>query len=352
MKTFRYFLIFLLLFELGLRLCPPIGLVYDERFNYQIFKDHPDLMDVYLDHLAGDLQDSGEYIIILGDSVNYSGPGPASQSMAHFLQGLADRDLPDRHLRVINLSQPAMQTGDIYTQLLMLDEHGISTDHVIINLIYTGFVARHYGNEAIFWLDRDLARLDFPSLEVAHFGAAPPFTFNQRLGKWLERHVALVAWAPVLKEYCWYYAQTLLMGDANPYLEEDLLRPWHEKAWLREYLARPEYERDLSDEAFDMRPVNTQIYFLDRIIAHQAGSSTLIFLAGPNPELMADKVSKPGFIANMARIDQYFADQPVAYMNLNGRLDQTLYTDQIHLTAAGYEELAGLIWERYREELE
>lgn len=369
MKTFRYFCVFLLLFELCLRLFPPTGLLYDERFNYEIFKDHPGLMDIYLDQLAKELNGS-EYIIILGDSVNFSGPGPASQSMAHYLQALVNRDLPERHIRVINLAQPAMQTGDIYTMLLMLDEHGISTDHIIINLIYTGFVARHYGNEAVFWLDQDLARLDLPSLEVAHFGSATPLTFNERLGRWLDGHLALLAYAPVLKEYGWYFGQTMFYGIEDPYQLDKDLRPWHEKAWLREYLDRPEYERDLSAEAFDMRSVNTQIYFLDRIIAHQTPDThptasapttadahqkepgTLIFLASPNPALMAEQVQKPGFQENIKRIDEYFADQPVIYMNLYGRLDQGLFTDQVHLTAEGYEELAGILWESYRKELD
>lgn len=361
MKTLRYFVVFLLLMELGLRLSPPTALLYDERFNYEIFKDHPGLMDVYLGHLAGELEVQGEYIIILGDSVGYSGPGPASQSIGHYLQGLADRDLPERHLQVINLALPAMQTGDIYTMLLMLEEHGISTEHVIINLIYTGFVARHYGNEAVFWLDRDLARLDLASLEVAHFGAAEPPGFDQRLAQWLDRHVALLAYAPVLKELCWYHSQRVFSGVDDPYQVDKDLRPWHEKAWLREYLDRPEYARDLSDEAFDMRTVNSQIYFLERIIEHQvvcsdredgSGRGTMFFLASANPELMAEQVEKPGFQENLLRVDEYFAAKPVAYLNLYGQLDQGLFTDQVHLTAEGYEELARILWEQYRKELQ
>jgi len=86
---------------------------------------------------------------------------------------------------------------------------------------------------------------------------------------------------------------------------------------------------------------------MDKILAHQKDKHTLVFLAAVNEKLMYDKVSAPGYVQNVEEIDKYFESQPVNYLNLKGKISTDLYSDHLHLTSAGYQELARLLWNNF-----
>jgi hypothetical protein len=291
------------------------------------------------------------YIVVLGDSIAFSGPGNSDQSIGYYMQEIA-RDADDHPVRVYNLAMPAMQGGDIYTMLLKLDQHRISTDNVIINVTYTGFISREPSPPIVFWLKDELKSLDetsfnrvLPNLRAN--GYTDKYDIISEVRNLVWNNMELFRYSAFLKKELdnrWRKIEGLppwddSLGDA---------RPWYEKEGLTEALHQDEYKAYFSGKAFDMSENNPQIYFLNKIIAHQRDKNTLIFLAAANQVLMQDLVTAPGYIDNLGRIDQYFKAQPVNYINLQGKIDPNLFSDHVHLIDTGYRELAQLLWEKFK----
>ncbi|HWP97077.1 MAG TPA: hypothetical protein VN426_09515 [Syntrophomonadaceae bacterium] len=353
MKVLKYMVIYMLVLQLTLPYTVPLHSAYLYRMNYNLVKDNLDDIDVILDKISQQIEKEQlqDYIIILGDSVAFSGPGSSNTSLGYYLENLAKHSNLRTPLRVFNLAMPGMQTGDVYTMLLKLDQHKISTDHVIFNLIYAGFVERDPSPSVVFWLKDDLHDLDIDSFNRVlpnltannyHYQQGLPILFN----KMVQKNVALFAYRDLIYKYCSdvYYDVRFgrvpddSLGDAGP---------WFNKSYLSELLQEPEYQRDWSTKPFDMSSNNPQIYFLNKIIKHQDGKNTLVFLAAVNEKLLGDIVPLADYSNNVAQIDNYFRNKPVKYVNMQGKIDQALFSDWVHLTGAGYQELSKILWDNY-----
>jgi hypothetical protein len=356
MKSFKYVLGYLLLIQFMMPYLIPIDMVFQNRMNYDLVKDNLSNIDVILDQI--DLQIKKEklqnYIIILGDSIAFSGPGNASQSIGFYMQELARESSDSYYPRIYNLSMPAMQTGDIYTMLLKLDQHNISTDRIILNVNYGGFVAREPGPPIVFWLKNDLKSLDKESFDrvlanLKNNGYQDKVDLESRVHQLVWDNLEMYRYSAFLKK--WVDNTYLKATGSIP--KDDALgdaRPWFEKEGLRKVLQQAEYRTIFSSQTFDMSINNPQMYFLDKIIDHQKNKQqTLVFLAAANPTLMGDEVAAPGYIHNIRQIDQYFAAQPVSYLNLQGKIESDDFSDHLHLTAVGYQELAQLLWNKFEE---
>ncbi len=351
MKVFKYILIYLLIIQISLPYVLPLDVVYNYRMNYEVVKDNTSNIDLIIDQLSQAIKTSKEdYVIILGDSVAFSGPGPATQSIGYYLAELGSKEQGVSAPRVYNLSMPAMQTGDIYTMLLKLEEQGIATDNLIFNVIYAGFVERNPDPPPVFWLKAELKRLDpdsyndiYPALIANGYKEEEPVIAAIKKGLW--DNIALLKYNDVLRLTVFQYLPGLkervdALGDA---------RPWYEKEGLAELLEGPEYQKGFNDKPLVMEQTNPQIYFLDKIMAHQKGKKTLVFIGGVNPELMADQVNKPGYKSNLTAIDNYFNSQEVSYINFQGKIDNQYFTDHVHLTAEGYQRMAKIIYGKLHE---
>jgi len=353
MKTFKYVLGYLLLIQLTLPYLVPFSLIYNYRMDYNLVKDNLYNIDVILDQISMQINEENlqDYIIILGDSIAFSGPGNAGQSIGCYMQQLAQKSTPSNPARIYNLAMPAMQTGDIYTMLLKLDEHHISTENVIINVEYKGFIKRQPGPPIVFWLKDELKSLDKESFNWA---SANLKANNYKEQFDIQTAVHRVLWDKVeIFRYSSFMKKGLInvgqqIRGAKP-LDDSIgdARPWFEKEGLKEVLQRDEYQQEFSDQDFDMSINNPQIYFLEKIIDHQKNKQTLVFLAAANAKLMSDKVTAPGYVHNIQQIDNYFRNQPVRYLNVYGKIDSGLFSDHLHLTADGYRELAKMLWDNF-----
>ncbi len=354
MKTLKYVLGYLIIIQLALPYLIPFNLVYHYRMDYDLVKDQLYNIDVVLDKISQQIkqEDLQNYAVILGDSIAFSGPGNSNQSIGYYMQQMTIDASNNHPTRVYNLAMPAMQTGDIYTMLLKLDKHHISTENVIINVNYGGFVARQPGPPIVFWLKEDLKSLDQESFNqvVANLRAnkyEDQFDLTAEVRDLVWNQVELFRYSAFLKKGLDNYVREVrglsplddALGDA---------RPWFEKEGLAQVLQQAEYQSGFSSKALDMSPENPQIYFLDKIIAHQRHKNTLIFMAAANQALMHDLVIAPGYVSNLGQIDQYFQAQPVQYLNLQGRIDPSLFADHLHLTASGYKELAQILWDNFK----
>lgn len=337
MRTSKYVLLYLLLIELMLPFIVPfivpLQVVYEYRLNYELLKNKTANLDFVLDKIEQEIKNRGlhDYIIILGDSVAYSGPVPAQESIGADMEKYYKQD--GKQMAVFNLAMPAMQVGDLYTMLLKLDEHGISSDKVILNIIYAGFAERKPDPAIVFWLGQDLARLDPASYQHTKPGleaAVPKENPALRLNRFLTDHLAIFRYRLLLKSVTFPWGM-IGEGAAEPADQ----RPWYQKPGLKKALTAPDYQKGFSVKPFDMSSDNLQIYFLDKIMQHQQGKQTLVFLAAVNPELF-EQVESPGYQENLQRVKQYFAGQDVAYLDFHGQIKQDLFSDHIHLTSQGY----------------
>lgn len=354
LKPIIYFIIYLLAIQLFMPYFIPTDVIYNNRMNYDFVKNRTTNIETVLEQVKITIEKEhlNDYLIILGDSVAYSNPGPADQSITYYLNDLYEKE--GEIVRVFNLALPAMQTGDIYTMLLKMKQYGISSDHIIINVIYAGFVRRTPDPPAVYWLQQQLKSSDMEAYnKVAGNLAANAGTDNgETTAGILERvksNGSLFLYENInMFKYkdLWqiYFSEksrqirNVLSAETQPIL------PWYTKDFLPALLKQPEYQRDYSDEAFEMDEDNPQIYFLDKIIELQSGKNTLIFLTAINDGLLGDDIGKAGYQANLKRIDDYFKGKPVDYLNLYGSIDNGLFSDHVHLTSEGYYYLSALLF--------
>lgn len=350
MRVFRYIVVYMLIIQFTLPLFLQLNPIYDYRMNYDLVKDNTENIDFILDKISRQIKASeGDYVIILGDSVGFSGPGPSTQSIGYFLEKQAQEESA-LAAKVYNLSMPAMQTGDIYTMLLKLDEKGIATDKLIFNVIYAGFVARNPDPPPVFWLKEELKRLDkeaydhiYPALSANGYKEEKGILAAIKRILWDK--IALLKYKDVLKLNTFSYL---------PFINEEAetlgdFRPWYEKEGLAEMLQEPEYLNSFLDTPFDMSKNNPQIFFLEKILEHQKGKDTLVYIGGTNTELMPEQVNAPGYKDNLAQIDNYFMEREVTYINFQNKIDNQYFTDHVHLTGEGYQKMVQIIYAKINE---
>lgn len=336
-----YALLYLVMLELSLGALVPTAWVYRGRMDYELVKDNPgDNIDVVIERVRAAIERErlNDYLILLGDSVTYSGPGGPEQSLAPALEAVSQRN--GRPLRVFNLAMPAMQTGDIYVMLLKLREHGIEPPRLAINLIYAGFAPRAPDPPAVFWLAADLRRLDPDAYARVRANLAangrdgPP----PGLADWFREHVtgrlALVRYRDILR------ARFLIAIPWRQRREVYDTHRWDQKPGLRELLRGREYRMLFNPAPFVMDETNPQLYFIRRIREAAPHAQILFWLSPVNQVLMADEVREPGYQANVVRIDRWFRRQPVRFVNLEHALPPGLFADHLHLTPEGYQVLA------------
>ena len=348
MRTFKYVLIYLLIIQFALYYIVPLDMVYGYRMDYELVKNNIHNIDTILEQISKEVKnkDLKEYVIILGDSVAFSGPGDSQQSIGYYLEEINREKNGENAIRFFNLSMPAMQVGDIYTMLLKLDKYGISTDNVILNITYAGFVKRDPDPPIVFWFRDNLKNMDQESYaEVQVNLTANDYSkgkknFVSYLSSFLESRIypslRLFQYKDFLKKAVSGEHQSDALGDA---------RVWSEKEGLRELLKEYEYQGGFSAKPFDMSTTNPQIYFLEKIMERQQDKNTLIFLAAVNEVLMEEEVNKDGYQENLKKIDNYFRIKDSKYLNLQGKIGESSFSDHIHLTSEGYRMLAEILYE-------
>ena len=343
----------MLLIQIFLPSLAPGWVIYDQRLDYDLVKDRPTNMEAVLDQvkLTIDEEQLQEYVIILGDSVAYSNPGPADQSISSRLNEIRKQE--GAGYPVFNLAMPAMQLGDVYTMLLKMQRHGISSDRLILNITYAGFIERDPEPPAIYWLTEQLKYLDGASYEkiepilpdyakIADTRINNFASLERRVGTFVYENISILKYKDIFQNYFTFLSDRLRNQQEMPPVQ---VQPWHTKDFLPDLLQQPEYQRDYDVTPFVMDHSNPQCYFLDKILEMQEGKNTIVFLSGINDRLMEENISAPGYQENLARIDEYMKDRDISYINLYFQIDNGLFSDHIHLTSDGYSLLSGMLLE-------
>jgi hypothetical protein len=359
-KALRYSIILMILVQLVLPWIIPLSKVYPDRMDFNITQNNVSgNIDAVLEKIKMEINQKHlkDYLILLGDSVLYGSPGASVQAPNVFMENLARKSAGNAQLRIFNLSYPSMQSGDIYTMLLKLDKAGISTQHVMMNFRYASFVPRVPDPKVVFWLERDLKSLDpaefkyvLPHLQAN--GYKEPAFFYGKFMDVLYHDVMPAIKLHSYKDYLIHMLQMLKLKLTGHQLPDDHiingdLRPWYVKGTLEKYVQGDIIKRSYSDVPFNMTDSNIDIHYIEKILQHQKGKDTFVVMNGANQTLMKQYVEKPGYQENLKAIDRYFQQKEVRYLNLEGKLADTLFTDHTHFTAEGYEAMAALLWQSY-----
>lgn len=359
MKAVKYVIVYLIAVQLLLPYAFSLSDVYHNRMNYTLMLNNNNMHDIdaVLQQVKRDINkhDRKDYIIMLGDSILYGSPGNSNQPASVFLQQKPGAPV------IYNLAFPAMQIGDFYTMLLKLDKFGISTDRLLFNIRYASFIPRDPNPRAVFWLGNDLRKLDpeayrhvLPQLEASGFETPKdPYEYFQRAlhEDWLP-HLSLMRYKDYFRLDLHNWFRTTVRRQALPDDALDDSRAWYiKKEWQESqgidygaFLRDPQLVASFSDKPFDLTENNWDVYFLNKMLAHQQGKKTWVILSGTNHDLMKEAVEKPGYKANLAAIDAMMAGKDVTYVNLEGVLPGDDFSDHTHMTPEGNANLADVLW--------
>ncbi|MFD0695065.1 hypothetical protein ACFQZT_13235 [Paenibacillus sp. GCM10027628] len=354
-KTFIYVLIYVFIIQLSFPALFTTDVFYHNRMDYARAKDNHHDFQITLEAVKRDIDSKHlqQYLIILGDSVMYGSPGNSNQNVNAYMQ-------QSFRLPIYNLSFPGSQIGDLYAMLLKMDALGISSDHLMFNIRYSSFVKRNYWQPVLAWFQDDLRELDPGTYQ--HMLSLPdvednsqPATFYNQSQKKLNNDVLPYFVPYAYKDYWDKWVVQFALKLLHQPLPDDTLkggdpRPWMEKGDLSERVNDPNVIAAFDPRPFNMTDANPDIYFLYKIMEHQKDKPTLAVLTGTNHTLARTFVENAKFIINMQALDQFMQksqNPSFKYVNMEKQIPDTLFTDHLHLTPAGYRQLADKLLKAY-----
>lgn len=334
----------MLLAHLGLAALVP-GWVYHHRIDYELIKNNITVgLDATVRHIANDIRTNKphDYVIILGDSVAYAGPGGPTQSLGYYLEEWGREN--GHPFRVYNLGIPGGRSGDIYTVLRMLEAEKVPLKRVVIDLVYAEFTARTPDEPSAFWLTRKLRRIDHETWTTLREDQTWKYQDQSGVARDIEELLfgsfAPTKYRSIIREQV---ARTLSTSTTQ---EVKDMRPWDQKTNLPTLIEDPVYRRFYDPTPFDMTTANRQMIVFERLVDRLQGAETLFFFSPVNQGLLAEHVANPGYQANVKRVDGWFAEKNVDYANWEQALPSDLFADHVHLLPEGYRQLAALIGQR------
>ncbi|RIX51538.1 hypothetical protein D3P08_16665 [Paenibacillus nanensis] len=341
--------LFFVLAQIAVSYYVNLNTVYKHRLNYNMFLEDQSMIEVVIEEIAKTIKRDKltDYAILIGNSVAWGTNESSEHSLGRYLSDQAAASETEPLQAVFNLSAPSIMAGDAYTLLLMLEDHGIKTDNVFIGLSYSAFVEPKPGPRQVFWLGDFLREQDpeafadvLPHLQQNQYEYVTGWDrFEENMIDTLFRSIPVVKYKEVIPAYLEQKkAGTDLLGDP---------RPWNQKQFAESWLTDPQYLSFFDPAPFDMSESNWGVYFMNKIIEHQEGKRLLVFVSGGNGELSKKEVTNPGYIENMAKIEDYFTSKKVPHLMMQDLIQPDHFTDHVHLTKEGNEELAGFIWQTW-----
>lgn len=358
--TIGFVLLFCVVLQATIGLFIPTRWLYNYRVDYESVKNNMAAgLHLAIDRIAAEIEanPSQEYVVLLGDSVTYSGPGGPEQSIGYYLerwsrgatsedraglapQEVAPRKAQGRPLKVYNLAEPGMMAGDIYTVLLMLQEKQIPLKRVALNLNYAGFPAKGQGQPYFAWLGEELRRLDRTAWEKAGGTASQRPDWTKQFRTTVLKPIALWQYRDLLRAHL---LSPLGLGASAEVID---VRPWTEKPTLKDLMRQPLYQSVVDPRPLDLTETNPNVYLWNKMIEKLQGSDVLVYFSPVNQGLMGEWTQNPDYQANVRQIDAFFASKPIRYVNWeSGFMPDPLFTDHLHMVPEGYQKLAAAIGE-------
>lgn len=339
MKVLKKIVLFVFVFILSTQLIFsyffPDRYVYDQRVNYEVFKDNIYSYEATLRSLKEIIsqQKLDEYYIFIGDSVGYGTPCPPDKTIASYMNTLSKSQ--NKPIKVFNLALPSTMFGDFYVMLLLFDKYGISTDHLILNFSYWEINNRN----PAYWFKEYLKAYDRENYDkMVERGAIKDESVwvNARAGinRFLNNNINIIGYSG--------FTSNKIKMLTNKYLKEPqaALSVWSSKPYVVETIKKPENKWYYSDNPFDFTENSIQLFFLNKIFERQKNKDTIYILNAMNNQLLPEDTSKQGYQDNIKAIEKYFGDRKQNFVNYNGKVDYKLFSDHVHLLPEGYKFIA------------
>jgi|LGVF01.1.fsa_nt_gb hypothetical protein len=296
-------------------------ITYDERPIYDVVVNDIDDYLTMFEVIKYETDSLDNYYLFVGDSVGYGIPCGSNDTISYNFSS----KVPDN---TYNLSIPSLYSGDIY---YLLGNLQTEPAHIIYVVNYMNFIDKETNDplEAVFWLKTELVEEGFESWYVPEKVSSYTQFKDDILGK-----LPLYRYNNYLK----YQVKNLM--DFN----EIQLMPWTEKPFLEDLIHQEEYSKFFSDHSIIMDDTNPQVYFINKIVNELKYEDISIVYMPLNNTLIKDYSDKEGFIDNELKIQTYFEDLDVNFINLKDKIDTSFYSDHIHLLPAGYEFVSEIIY--------
>lgn len=301
-------------------------------------------------------------IILLGDSVAYGAGNlvESDENVGQYLENDLAAALPGQKVKVWNLAIPGSKPGDTY--FLYKKALELKPDLILINLNY------------IFYTP---ANVESP---LAHYWLAPDFDPDGRYGKPVEkllypdfehrlkflayRYIPIYRYrdlvnALVFKDQPGGKFQAVVnsgiarlenLFSATPARAEDRENtdpPVQQTAGKKNEWFYQDWSKRLPGMAWmynntSIDPKTNIAYLFTREIAEDIEKNNIpavIFMAGQNHKMLKPLIDNSKYRENNERINQLFAGQNF-YLNFDNKIDDSVFVDNVHLTAAGNKILA------------
>lgn len=322
----------------------PLKLVYNERLKYKVVSNNVYDFEVSIKALKKYIEDNKikHYVIILGDSVGYSSPCGDYDSIGHHMNVFAENE--GYSVKFFNLSFPSEFPGDVYILLKLLEEYDISTENVIINYYYTEFT-NNMNYNGVFWMKEYLRSIDPLTYERFNKGQDTVSTFKETLIRKIYTNFTPIMYKDFIREYIVQLIDSNFSGELGD------TSPWYKKKdILKTYITDDIKSQYFNEEPFVLNEENPAVYFVDKTIEMRRGKNTIYYLPGMNKELLKEVGIGEAYFTNLQILDSFFMNKAINYINYNGKIDYSLYTDFVHLTPQGYKMLAKDLWERIKDD--
>lgn len=345
-KSIIFLLIFLLSTELIFASVFPTRYVYNQRINYDVFKDNIYSIETTIKSIKRIIKNENieNYYIFIGDSVGYGTPCPPDKTISSYLNHLSKKDGED--IRFFNLALPSTMFGDYYTVLLLLDKYGVSTDNVVLNFSYWEIGTKN----PTYWFKHYLEELDKDSYnKMLQLGTIKEDSMwevtKSELYHFANNNISIVKYSGFTTNKIKLLSNKLLREP------ETILSVWSSKEDLKKNISKPENRWYFSDAKFDMTEKSAQIYFLKKIIDKQKNRNITFILNAMNNELLKEETSKQGYKDNISSIEKFFSNNNASFINYNNKIDYKFFSDHVHLLPEGYYFVAQDLWNKIDKEI-
>lgn len=345
MKIIRNFVIFIAIFlivsQLALNFLLPSRYIYNQRLNYDVFKDNVYSIETTVKALKSIIEKDKleNYIVFVGDSVGYGTPAPSDKTISTYMNNIAKKENSD--IRVFNIGVPSSMFGDFYTIIKLLNKYDISTQNLIINFSYWEINAK----TPTYWFKHYIKELDTQSynkmVETEHIKEDSLWqNMKSEIYQFANKNVAMIGYSG--------FITNKIKNKTNVLLKQPVtaMKVWSLKPELPDIMKQPANAWYYSDDAFDLSEDRPQMYFLDKIVEIQKDKNTLFYLNATNNALLPEATAKEGFQNNLAAINKCFSDRNLNYIDYNNKVDYKYFSDHVHLLPDGYKFMAEDLWKR------
>lgn len=345
-KSVIFLIIFLLSTEIIFAYVFPARYVYNQRINYDVFKDNVYSIELAVKSIKQTIsrEKIKNYYIFIGDSVGYGTPCPPEKTISSYLNIISKKEHKD--IRFFNLALPSTMFGDFYTVLLLLEKYDVSIDNVILNFSYWEINAK----TPTYWFKHYLKELDSNSYnKMVELGAIKEDSLwkstKAEIYHFANKNIGIIGNSGFITNKIKSITNSLLK-ESKP-----ALSVWSSKTDLKKAMSKPENRWYFSDKKFNLTENSVQIYFINKIIELQKDKNIIFILNATNNKLLEDETSKQGYQDNINAIEKLFNDKNANFLNYNNKVDYKLFSDHVHLLPDGYSFIAQDLWNKIDKEI-